>query len=98
MLHQAARDYDDIAEDLEGGAIEIRHPELMPATAPIGIVTVAAPIHGALAGGKDRTLPRDRTQGDCRSAWRRRRHGLGQGVLGPLPLPPQRARIVAQIG
>jgi hypothetical protein len=25
-----ARDYDDIAEDLERGVIEIRHPELMP--------------------------------------------------------------------
>jgi len=25
-----ARDYDDIAEDLECGAIEMRHPELMP--------------------------------------------------------------------
>jgi hypothetical protein len=24
MLHQVARDYDDIAEDLEGGAIEVR--------------------------------------------------------------------------
>jgi hypothetical protein len=30
MLHQVARDYDDIAEDLEVGAIDIRHPELMP--------------------------------------------------------------------
>jgi hypothetical protein len=30
VLHQVARDYDDIAEDLEAGAIEIRHPELMP--------------------------------------------------------------------
>jgi hypothetical protein len=30
MLAQMARDYDDIAEDLENGAIEIRHPELMP--------------------------------------------------------------------
>jgi len=30
VLRQAARDYDDIAEDLERGAIEIRHPELMP--------------------------------------------------------------------
>jgi hypothetical protein len=25
-----ARDYDDIVVDLEVGAIEIRHPELMP--------------------------------------------------------------------
>jgi hypothetical protein len=30
MLGQMARDYDDIAEDLENDAIEIRHPELMP--------------------------------------------------------------------
>jgi hypothetical protein len=30
ILGQMARDYDDIAEDLERGAIEIRHPELMP--------------------------------------------------------------------
>jgi hypothetical protein len=30
VLHQVARDYDDIAEDLECGAIDIRHPELMP--------------------------------------------------------------------
>jgi hypothetical protein len=30
MLEQTARDYDDIAEDLEMGAVEIRHPELMP--------------------------------------------------------------------
>jgi hypothetical protein len=30
VLHRVAQDYDDIAEDLEGGAIEIRHPELMP--------------------------------------------------------------------
>ena len=29
-LLKMARDYDDIAEDLESGAIEIRHPELMP--------------------------------------------------------------------
>ncbi len=32
MLSQIARDYDDIAEDLESGAIQIRHPELMPQT------------------------------------------------------------------
>jgi hypothetical protein len=31
-LSEAARDYDDIVEDLENGAIEIRHPELMPQT------------------------------------------------------------------
>jgi len=30
ILHDMAQDYDDIAEDLENGAIEIRHPELMP--------------------------------------------------------------------
>ena len=29
-LWQIAFDYDDIAEDLETGAVEIRHPELMP--------------------------------------------------------------------
>jgi hypothetical protein len=29
-LQQMARDYSEIAEDLERGAIEIRHPELMP--------------------------------------------------------------------
>ena len=31
-LEAAARDFDDIAEDLEKDAIEIRHPELMPQT------------------------------------------------------------------
>lgn len=30
MLDRAAQDYDEIAEDLEAGAIEMRHPELMP--------------------------------------------------------------------
>jgi hypothetical protein len=30
VLYRVAQDYDEIAEDLEGGAIEIRHPELMP--------------------------------------------------------------------
>jgi hypothetical protein len=25
-----AREYDDLAEDLDSGAIEIRHPELLP--------------------------------------------------------------------
>jgi hypothetical protein len=30
QLYQMAQDYDDIAEDLEVGAIDIRHPELMP--------------------------------------------------------------------
>jgi hypothetical protein len=29
-LFKAAQDFDDIAEDLEAGAIEVRHPELMP--------------------------------------------------------------------
>jgi hypothetical protein len=29
-LREIARDYEDIAEDLESGAVEIRHPELMP--------------------------------------------------------------------
>lgn len=31
-LETLARDFDDIAEDLDRGAIEIRHPELMPQT------------------------------------------------------------------
>jgi hypothetical protein len=31
-LCQAARDFDDIAEDMERGATEIRHPERMPQT------------------------------------------------------------------
>jgi len=30
QLTQIATDYDDIATDLERGAIEVRHPELMP--------------------------------------------------------------------
>jgi len=29
-LSRMARDYADLAEDLETGAVEIRHPELMP--------------------------------------------------------------------
>jgi hypothetical protein len=29
-LRKMAEDYRDIAEDIEKGAIEIRHPELMP--------------------------------------------------------------------
>jgi hypothetical protein len=29
-LSRMARDYRDIAEDLENGAVEIRHPERMP--------------------------------------------------------------------
>ena len=28
-LRQLAQDFDDIAEDLENGAVEIRHPELL---------------------------------------------------------------------
>jgi len=30
VLHRVAQDYDEIAEDLEVGAIELRHPELLP--------------------------------------------------------------------
>ena len=30
LLSQIAADYDDVAEDLENGAVEIRHSELMP--------------------------------------------------------------------
>jgi hypothetical protein len=30
MLEKLARDYDDIAVDLERGAIDIKHPSLMP--------------------------------------------------------------------
>lgn len=30
MLEKLSRDYDDIAADLERGAVEIRHPCLMP--------------------------------------------------------------------
>ena len=32
ILERVARDYADMAEDLEIGAIEFRHPELMPQT------------------------------------------------------------------
>ena len=32
QLERMARDYADLAEDLETGAVEIRHPELMPQT------------------------------------------------------------------
>jgi hypothetical protein len=28
-LNRAARDFDEMAEDLESGAIELRHPELL---------------------------------------------------------------------
>jgi hypothetical protein len=30
ILAQTAEDYEDIAEDLEIGAVEIRHPDLLP--------------------------------------------------------------------
>ena len=30
LLSQMAQEYDDIAVDLENGAVEVRHPELMP--------------------------------------------------------------------
>jgi hypothetical protein len=30
LTYCTAQDYDNFAEDLENGAIEIRHPELMP--------------------------------------------------------------------
>lgn len=30
MLQRAAQDYDDIAEDIDAGAVEIRHAELLP--------------------------------------------------------------------
>jgi hypothetical protein len=29
-LHDIARDYEENAADLEAGAVEVRHPELMP--------------------------------------------------------------------
>ena len=29
-LRRTAQDFDEIAEDLETGAIEVRHPELLP--------------------------------------------------------------------
>jgi hypothetical protein len=29
ILQETAQDYDDIAADLESGAVEIRHPDLM---------------------------------------------------------------------
>ena len=29
ILSEVAREYDEVAEDLESGAIEIRHPELI---------------------------------------------------------------------
>jgi hypothetical protein len=30
MLRAAAHEYEEIAEDIDAGAIEIRHPELLP--------------------------------------------------------------------
>jgi hypothetical protein len=30
MLRAAAHDYEEIAEDIDVGAVEIRHPELLP--------------------------------------------------------------------
>jgi hypothetical protein len=30
LLERVAQDYEDIAVDLESGAVEVRHPELMP--------------------------------------------------------------------
>jgi hypothetical protein len=30
LLERVGRDYDDVAEDLETGAVEIRHAEMMP--------------------------------------------------------------------
>jgi hypothetical protein len=29
-LYRLAQDFDDITEDIENGAVEIRHPELLP--------------------------------------------------------------------
>ena len=30
LLERVARDYQELAEDLENGAVEIRHPEMLP--------------------------------------------------------------------
>lgn len=30
LLERVAQDYDDIAEGLENGAVEVRHPEMLP--------------------------------------------------------------------
>jgi len=30
LLRRVAQDYDELAEDIDAGAIEVRHPELMP--------------------------------------------------------------------
>jgi hypothetical protein len=30
LLNRVAQEYDELAEDLENGGVEIRHPELLP--------------------------------------------------------------------
>jgi hypothetical protein len=30
LLQRVAQDYDELAEDLKNGAVEIRHPEMLP--------------------------------------------------------------------
>lgn len=30
ILRRVAQDYDEIADDIEGGVVEVRHPELLP--------------------------------------------------------------------
>jgi hypothetical protein len=34
MLRRLAQDFDEIADDIEAGATEMRHPELLPPAAP----------------------------------------------------------------
>lgn len=34
LLQRVAQDYDDIAEDLENGAVDIKHPEMLPQRNP----------------------------------------------------------------
>ena len=34
LLQRVAQDYDDIAEDLENGAVDIKHPEMLPQCNP----------------------------------------------------------------
>jgi hypothetical protein len=34
LLKRVAQDFDEVAEDIELGAIEIRHPELLPQNRP----------------------------------------------------------------
>ncbi|HEX3415815.1 MAG TPA: hypothetical protein VHT21_05335 [Stellaceae bacterium] len=36
-ISNAAQDYEDIAEDIDVGAVEIRHRELLPQTAVLGL-------------------------------------------------------------